>query len=71
MTVETTVLLPTCDVDAFPGTDVTDADTDEFNETDVAGKIVVTLDWTTVTPVVVLRVTDIWLPVTGRVDVPD
>lgn len=44
MTVETTVLLPTCDVDAFPGTDVTDADTDEFNETDVAGKIVVTLD---------------------------
>lgn len=44
MTVETTVLLPTCDVDALPGTDVTDAATDEFNETDVAGKIVVTFD---------------------------
>lgn len=44
VTVETTVPLPTCDVDAFPGTDVTDADTDEFNETDVADKIVVTFD---------------------------
>lgn len=44
MTVETTVLLRSCDVDALSGTDVTDDATDEFNETDVAGKIVVTLD---------------------------
>lgn len=44
MTVETTVLLPSCDVNALPGTDVTDAATDEFNESDVVGKIVVTLD---------------------------